>query len=248
MRQSRQFSFARGTQNKLEYYVYALIDPRNRRPFYIGKGLRNRGLAHGRKRDESNKQRLIDDIRKAGRRERCVVICHGLTEEEAFRSESLLIKTLSECGVRLTNAVGGKSGSKFWWPEGEVNARLGASMVKINKPCVLVSLNKGYKPELSESELHRITCGNWGFGAPSAKRSLISRVEFILGVYQGIVRTGYRVDHQTWKRVRKGRGRPRWKCSGKPPPKYVSRWVDHDVSRYLRGRQWSFRYINVPRR
>ena len=31
---------------RLKYYVYVYIDPRNDRPFYIGKGKGNRVFAH----------------------------------------------------------------------------------------------------------------------------------------------------------------------------------------------------------
>lgn len=34
------------TAEKLEYYVYALINPINNKPFYIGKGKENRVFAH----------------------------------------------------------------------------------------------------------------------------------------------------------------------------------------------------------
>jgi hypothetical protein len=30
--------FDENTSQKLQYYVYALIDPRDKKPFYIGKG------------------------------------------------------------------------------------------------------------------------------------------------------------------------------------------------------------------
>jgi hypothetical protein len=34
------------TNKKLGFYVYALIDPRNEQPFYIGKGKNNRVYEH----------------------------------------------------------------------------------------------------------------------------------------------------------------------------------------------------------
>jgi len=38
--------FDLSTIERLKYYVYALIDPRNNKPFYIGKGKDNRIYNH----------------------------------------------------------------------------------------------------------------------------------------------------------------------------------------------------------
>lgn len=53
------------------YYVYALIDPRNNEPFYIGKGKNNRALSHYsektlRKESNSKKRAKIKKLNKLG--------------------------------------------------------------------------------------------------------------------------------------------------------------------------------------
>ena len=51
-----------------EHYVYALIDPVNRIPFYIGKGKGNRMYQHLKPYMKTNKKKLnyIENIRKLG--------------------------------------------------------------------------------------------------------------------------------------------------------------------------------------
>lgn len=38
--------FSQKTKEELKYYVYALIDPRNNKIFYVGKGNSNRIFSH----------------------------------------------------------------------------------------------------------------------------------------------------------------------------------------------------------
>ena len=38
--------FSQKVQEELGYYVYCLVDPRNKKIFYVGKGVGNRVFAH----------------------------------------------------------------------------------------------------------------------------------------------------------------------------------------------------------
>ena len=54
-----------------DYYVYGLVDPRNKQIFYIGKGTKNRVLEHekeslGSPDSEKLKLRTISEIKNAG--------------------------------------------------------------------------------------------------------------------------------------------------------------------------------------
>ena len=49
--------FSEKVKQKLGYYVYALVDPRDNKIFYIGKGINNRIFQHEEKLDNSKKFR-----------------------------------------------------------------------------------------------------------------------------------------------------------------------------------------------
>ena len=90
-------SFTEKSLNPLgEYYVYGLVDPRENKIFYIGKGKGNRVFQHEEeslKHPESDKLRLqtIKDIKDAGKEVGKIIIHCNLTENEAFAAEAALI-------------------------------------------------------------------------------------------------------------------------------------------------------------
>lgn len=79
--------FDEKTQKALGYYVYMLIDPRDDRPFYVGKGVGNRIFNHVKNAidNPTNSDEKCDVIRKIGPgKVRHVIVTHGLaTETEA---------------------------------------------------------------------------------------------------------------------------------------------------------------------
>ena len=96
-----------------DYYVYGLIDPRNRKIFYIGKGTGNRVFEHeleSQENPESEKLKLkmIAEIKAAGLEVEKVIINCNLTEAEAFAAEASLINAFNYVeDTRLTNIVAG---------------------------------------------------------------------------------------------------------------------------------------------
>ena len=91
---------------KLQYYVYRLIDPRTGQTFYVGKGKGNRLYAHvndalknydgqsyidKEEDDISSKIQQIREIKNAGLDVIHVIQRYGLTQNEAFEVEAALI-------------------------------------------------------------------------------------------------------------------------------------------------------------
>ncbi len=71
---------------RLGYYVYVYVDPRDDKPFYVGKGKNGRALAHLNATAENRKTSTIAAIRQAGLEPRIDVLAHKLKDEEtAFR-------------------------------------------------------------------------------------------------------------------------------------------------------------------
>lgn len=88
---------------KLKYYVYRLIDPRNGQTFYVGKGCGNRIFQHVKQmisyydgaeqtlESDPNKLKIIRDIVDGGLDVIHVIQRWGLTEKEALEVEAALI-------------------------------------------------------------------------------------------------------------------------------------------------------------
>lgn len=96
----------------MDYYVYALIDPRTSQPFYIGKGKGNRYKAHLTETKDTTinikKFNKIQSIRSCGLEPLVDIIRHFENEEDAYLYEEFLISTTPD----LTNIQpGGKGGA-----------------------------------------------------------------------------------------------------------------------------------------
>ena len=87
-----------------KYYVYALIDPINRLPFYIGKGCGNRAWSHL-KNEKTNieKVRIIGLIRSLNLEPEVKLITSDLEETLAYQLETLFIDYSKSIGIKLVN-------------------------------------------------------------------------------------------------------------------------------------------------
>jgi hypothetical protein len=105
---------------KLGFYVYRLIDPRDGATFYIGKGRRNRVFEHvretlkfsdGEEEEDavSAKIKTIREIKNSGLEPIHIIQRHGLSEEEAFVVEATLI----DATPGLTNIASGQGSAQF---------------------------------------------------------------------------------------------------------------------------------------
>jgi hypothetical protein len=176
---------------KLDYYVYLLIDPETNQIFYIGKGVGNRIFAHVNAvlTDETPSDKLdkIRDIHAKRLEVKYIVHRHGLTEKEAFEVEAALIDFIGLSG--LTNQVQGyNSDDRGQMSVAEVIAKYEAPIVEISEPVILITVNRFYRRGMSDEMLYEITRGKWVIGTRR------NQAKYAFAVYKGIVREVYEIE------------------------------------------------------
>ena len=133
----------------LQYYVYALIDPRNSKVFYIGKGTNNRVFDHAEgalkeQEDGSNKIETIKEILRTGQNVEHIIIRHGLTEEEAFHIEASIIDFSRYLNINLSNVVLGHNSIEKGLMTADEIVRLynAPPLNSIDANCIIININK----------------------------------------------------------------------------------------------------------
>lgn len=96
--------------NDKTFYVYVYIDPRNFQEFYYGKGKGDRKTEHLHDENDSEKTRIIRDIKSEGLEPIIKVIARNLSEDQALLVEKTLIWKL---GRTLTNKSSGHFADNF---------------------------------------------------------------------------------------------------------------------------------------
>ena len=180
-------------------YVYALIDPRNEKVFYIGKGTGNRVFSHeiesGKSREsEKKKIQQIREIENSGHSVKRLIVNWGLSENEAFVAEATLINLLNRMpDIQLTNEVSGHRVHESLTTE-EFELQYGAVPLEkedIKHSILVIKINKLYRRGMSEEELYDAVRGFW---AASLKSIEARKVKYVFGVYNGLIVGVYKPD------------------------------------------------------
>jgi hypothetical protein len=177
----------RRVQEKLGFYVYLYVDPRDDRPFYVGKGQGNRIYHHLNDTAETKKVQRIEELHQLGRQPRLEVLRYGLTESEAFLVESAAIDLL---GVsELTNRLKGHGSLEGGRARLEdLVHELDAKDVEITDKVILINISQIYRYGMSETELYDATRGVWKIG------NRCKNAEYAFCLYGGIVREVYSIS------------------------------------------------------
>lgn len=167
--------------DKMKYYVYRLIDPRNGETFYVGKGKGNRVFNHVKCLASENldllndKLQTIFEIQSSGLKVIHVIHRHGMTEEQAFEVEAALI----DAYPGVTNIAGGYGSNEF----GPMNVleiinKYSAVEAEISHKVIMITVNKS----ASERSIYHATRCAWKLNKNKAEQA-----DFVLAVKQGII-------------------------------------------------------------
>ena len=114
-----------------QHYVYELIDPRDHKVFYVGKGTGNRAYLHQKFQDGNknpHKNRKIRKIHAAGKEVIVNIVKENLNEDQAYKFESKIIKRI---GIEtLTNICEDRipPSRKGWHPSAKTLAKRSAKL------------------------------------------------------------------------------------------------------------------------
>ncbi len=167
---------------RLGFYVYRLIDPRNGDTFYVGKGSGDRVLQHVKAavRDDfgSEKTGLIREIIAANLSVGHVIHRHGMDEETAMEVEAAVMDCFPSARNKLRGHRSAKRGRAHLR---ELIDRYGAEEFAVERPLLLISVGR-YEPSGNKSLLDQVR-GCWKITHDYAKPA-----QLVLAHQRGIVR------------------------------------------------------------
>lgn len=236
-----KYNLSQSAIEKLGYYVYLLIDPRDDKVFYVGKGKGNRinqhllGALDDNKTHETEKIKKIREIQNSGMEVKHVVLRHELTEKEAFEVESAVIDVLGK--DKLTNLVKGhNSEDKGLMKLEDIKIKYEAENAIIEEPAILININNLYQRDMTEKEIYDATRKSWRIDINRAEN-----IKIACSVYRGIIREIFLIEK--WLPSTEVEGR--YMFYGKVAPKDVrDKYLNKSVSKYWKkGSQNPIKYV-----
>lgn len=196
---------SQSTIEKLWYYVYLLIDPRDHTVFYIGKWVGNRIYSHVnwtlKDHADTEKNDKIREIKNAWLDVHHKIIRHWLTEKESFEVEASLIDMIWI--ESLTNVVKWHHASERWITTLEqIKIDYESKPIVPEEPMILININNLYKIDMTEEELYTATHKAWRISLERANKCRLA-----CAVYKWITREVYEVQerkdcklHEEWRK------------------------------------------------
>lgn len=188
--------FDEKTKEKLRHYVYMLFDPRDKRPFYIGKGKENRVFNHLNRAltdidISSAKYDKIREIEECGHTAGHIIIRHDLSENEAFNIEASLIDAFLYSGIILSNIVSGHNSIEKGLMTSEEVIRIynATPLDTIDSDCILININKKYERGRGSQSIYEATKETW-----TIRKSNLKQLKYVLSEYRGLIVEVFKVN------------------------------------------------------
>ena len=233
--------FSPSVIEKIKYYVYILIDPRDNTVFYIGKWKWNRVFSHVKGAiwwDEiSNKMNQINSIISSWFEVKHYIVRHGLTEKESLEIEWSLIDFYWKSN--LTNKISGhNSQDRGIMDIDEININYDAEKAIIEDEVILININNLYYYWISEQELYEATRKSW-----KIKIERASRAKYACCHYHGTIREVYEISSWYESLIYKWRIEFIWKIA---QTSIRDKYLHKSISDYFtKGSQNPIKYIKI---
>ena len=220
--------FSQKTQEELKSYVYILIDPRDNKIFYVGKGYGNRVFSHINEvifnPSVTEKLETIRAIKTDNLKVKHFIVKHGLEEKEALIVESVLIDFLTFRDfaevAKISNIVAGhNSFNQGIKTVNECEILYNCEVLKkedIKHKVLVININKTYDnkrkkksddPVYDRPNIYEATRGWWVLDKNRAENS-----DFVLAEYKGVIRAIFKPEK--WVQDIEYRGTKRWGFEG----------------------------------
>jgi len=182
--------FSSEVRERIGYYVYRLIDPRNGQTFYVGKGQGNRVFQHvagaltlsdEERETDSEKLKAIHQIHAAGLDVIHVIHRHNMDEKTALEVEAALI----DATPGLTNIQGGTNSNDYGpMHVNELERLYKAEILDVGEEkCLLIKVRQ----EMVEDRgLYEATRYCW-----KLNKARLDSVKYVIATVNGIVREVY---------------------------------------------------------
>lgn len=180
--------FTKDVADKLGFYVYRLIDPRNGETFYVGKGKGNRVFMHAKAAEglegdeQSNKIKRIREIKAANLDVVQVIHRHGMDENTALEVEAALIDAYPGLS-NLSNGVGSDDFGAMHTTE--VIAKYTAQEAVFRHKALLINVNRTFL----ETSTYEATRFAWRLNKTNAEQA-----EVILATCHGLIVDAFVAD------------------------------------------------------
>ena len=249
--------FKQSVKEALAYYVYALVDPRDNKIFYIGKGTGNRVFQHAAAAivDKTCNLKLdtIRSIKSEGKEAIHYIIRHNLEEREALLVESTLIDMLTYSKFNHNNQLTNLIAGHHQWDEGiksidEINAIYDCSKIEVRDGdnILLVNLNQSYNQAKAKGvykrfDIYESTRKYWRISRDGSEH-----INYVLGVYKGVVRCAIKVkSHKFVFQAEDGTLFSKPRCCFEGEVCLDSPYMNADVRDYPFGSRGAIRYIKA---